>query len=394
MTHRLLVNPGTPQAWEIQLKSGPNRLGRGEHNDFPVPHTTVSGTHCEITVSSAGVILKDLASTNGTFINRAPVQEAVLQSGQHVQLGSVDMVFESAPVAAVATAVGAPPSPPPVTARLTARPTGMKFASAAAPATPAPVATPVAAEDAPPLAPPLPQPAMAPPASGAFCKFHAKIPARFYCPKCAKYFCDMCVATQPGSVHTCRQCSARVTAVQVKLQRAAGPKGFFARLPDAFFYPFRGMGIFMLMVLTVLVICVQGGGLLVRNGGVRGPAMGFIAVVLAAGYLFAYMQAVIHTTAAEDREMPDLPGVSNLWDDILVPCLQLLGMTVVCFGPAIALALGTVALAMPALAIAILPAFILGCIYFPMAFLALNILDSVMAVNPLVIVPSILRVPL
>ena len=94
MTHRLLINPGTPQAWEIQLKPGVNRLGRGEQNDFQITNASVSGSHCEIMVSSAGVILKDLGSTNATFVNRAPIHEAILQTGQHVQLGVVDMVFE------------------------------------------------------------------------------------------------------------------------------------------------------------------------------------------------------------------------------------------------------------------------------------------------------------
>jgi len=38
-------------------------------------------------------------------------------------------------------------------------------------------------------------------------------------------------------------------------------------------------------------------------------------------------------------------------------------------------------------------AVIFGCLYFPMAFLAVAIKDNVMAANPLVVVPSILKVP-
>jgi hypothetical protein len=100
MSHRLLVNPGTPQAWEIPLKLGVNRIGRGEDNDFTISHQSVSTHHVEITVTEQGVRLRDLGSTNGTFINRAAVTEAELLSGQHVQFGAVDMMFESRSAAA------------------------------------------------------------------------------------------------------------------------------------------------------------------------------------------------------------------------------------------------------------------------------------------------------
>ena len=36
---------------------------------------------------------------------------------------------------------------------------------------------------------------------------------------------------------------------------------------------------------------------------------------------------------------------------------------------------------------------LVGCLYFPMAFLVVAMKDNVMACNPLVVVPSILRVP-
>lgn len=123
MSNRLLVNPGTPQAWEIQLKPGLNRIGRGDDNDFTITHPSVSTHHCEITVTGAGIILRDLGSTNGTFVNRAPIKETKLTSGQHVQFGAVDMMFESSTATAAsapapapapaATGVSAPPPPPP-----------------------------------------------------------------------------------------------------------------------------------------------------------------------------------------------------------------------------------------------------------------------------------------
>ena len=107
MSYHLLVNPGTPQAWKIQLQPGTNRVGRDEANDFTISHESVSGAHCEFTVSEAGIFVKDLGSTNGTFVNRTPVTEIQLQPGQHVQLGQVDMTFE------VETEPGILPPPPP-----------------------------------------------------------------------------------------------------------------------------------------------------------------------------------------------------------------------------------------------------------------------------------------
>jgi hypothetical protein len=95
MSNRLIINPGTPQAWQIELKPGLNRIGRTDENDFSIPHQSVSTHHCEITVTDTTVTLKDLGSTNGTFVERVPVTEFKLHNGQHVQFGSVDMVFET-----------------------------------------------------------------------------------------------------------------------------------------------------------------------------------------------------------------------------------------------------------------------------------------------------------
>lgn len=129
MSHRLLVNAGTPQAWEIQLKPGINRIGRGEDNDFVINHQSISTHHCEITVSDAAVLLKDLGSTNGTFVERVPVTEFRIQNGQHIQFGAVGMTFEVLGLPPLPDAVnlpgdgariivanpgpGSPPPPPP-----------------------------------------------------------------------------------------------------------------------------------------------------------------------------------------------------------------------------------------------------------------------------------------
>ena len=95
MSNRILVNPGTEQAWEITLRPGLNRIGSSAENDFIINHPSISPQHCELLVSDSGVLLKDLGSASGTFVKGAPVREVWLRSGEHIQLGAIDSVFES-----------------------------------------------------------------------------------------------------------------------------------------------------------------------------------------------------------------------------------------------------------------------------------------------------------
>jgi hypothetical protein len=79
----------------IYLNLGVNRLGRDLSNDFPIEHPTLSARHCEIHLSSQGVTLRDCGSTNGTFLNGHPVQEARLDAGHVIRLGDVELLVES-----------------------------------------------------------------------------------------------------------------------------------------------------------------------------------------------------------------------------------------------------------------------------------------------------------
>lgn len=377
MTNRLLVNPGTPQAWEIQLKSGTNRLGRGDDNDFQINHPSVSGTHCEIIVSSAGVMLKDLDSTNGTYVNRARVQEALLQSGQHMQLGMVDMLFESSSPAApaprtVSATASPPPIPPPVPVRVTL--TAPPAAGTSRVSEVEPEAE-VAAE-APPPPPPVP-------ASGAFCKSHAKTPARFFCGHCQAYFCDLCVNTRPGGggpARFCRKCGNACAPVQMSASRAGGERGFYGQLPAAFLYPFKGSGVLVLLVATVVFTALK----FVSTG-----IFGILLQIAVLGYLFSYLQTIIHATAAEEKEIPGLPG----GEDVFGAFFQLLGSILMSFGPLIALGAARLLFDVPVPGPALMAAVLFGCLYFPMAFLAVAMKDSVLAANPLIVLPAILKVP-
>ncbi len=85
-----------------ELKADKTTVGRLEDNAFQIPEPSVSSHHCELTRRATDLLVKDLNSTNGTFINGEKVVEAVLKPGQILRLGQVEMRLESGAAAAAA----------------------------------------------------------------------------------------------------------------------------------------------------------------------------------------------------------------------------------------------------------------------------------------------------
>jgi hypothetical protein len=92
---RLLIKTIGLEQQALELRLGVNRVGRDPDCDFPIGHSTVSTNHCELVVSSDGVMLRDCNSTNGTFLNGDPVTETWLMPGQEVRLGDVELFVEN-----------------------------------------------------------------------------------------------------------------------------------------------------------------------------------------------------------------------------------------------------------------------------------------------------------
>jgi pSer/pThr/pTyr-binding forkhead associated (FHA) protein len=76
-------------------------VGRVEENTFQIADPSVSSRHCEILLRGADVVVKDLNSTNGSFIEGQQISgEAVLKSGQILRLGQIQMRLETGIAAA------------------------------------------------------------------------------------------------------------------------------------------------------------------------------------------------------------------------------------------------------------------------------------------------------
>jgi hypothetical protein len=99
---------------EYALRPGVNTIGRYETNSLVIDHPSVSGCHCEVVWEGRVAMVRDLGSTNGTFIEDQPVQESVLQPGQALRLGLMGLVLQSSAHGSAGTAAQAPAQVPPL----------------------------------------------------------------------------------------------------------------------------------------------------------------------------------------------------------------------------------------------------------------------------------------
>jgi pSer/pThr/pTyr-binding forkhead associated (FHA) protein len=70
-------------------------VGRVEDNTFQIADPSVSSHHCEILLRGSDVVVKDLNSTNGTYVEENQVaDEKVILPGQVLRLGQIQARLE------------------------------------------------------------------------------------------------------------------------------------------------------------------------------------------------------------------------------------------------------------------------------------------------------------
>lgn len=89
---------GTPRivaaGGEYPLRQGVTRLGRGADADIRIDDPGVSRHHADIVVG-ADAVLRDLGSTNGSYVDGVQVSERVLRDGATIRLGSTSLTYRS-----------------------------------------------------------------------------------------------------------------------------------------------------------------------------------------------------------------------------------------------------------------------------------------------------------
>jgi pSer/pThr/pTyr-binding forkhead associated (FHA) protein len=83
---------------------GRMRLGRGSHTDIPLEDSAASREHAEIEVTADGVMLNDLGSSNGTFVNEVKLAgPRLLHDGDSIRIGRSTLTFHQPQVVQAAT---------------------------------------------------------------------------------------------------------------------------------------------------------------------------------------------------------------------------------------------------------------------------------------------------
>lgn len=173
---QLEVQNGVDKGHRFELRTGSYRFGRNNDNDFAIDDPTVSSTHCEIQVADGVLSIRDLGSTNGTFIDGRQVTEGKLLPGQTLKLGDIEMALQPAINISIPKIDLAEPPPP-----------------------------------------------AALPDGSAACVNHPTAEAIFFCPDCGKNFCVTCVHKLRRSgghfLILCPSCSAQCQLVPGKEAR-------------------------------------------------------------------------------------------------------------------------------------------------------------------------------
>ena len=93
----LVVKRGPNAGSRFVLDQPVTSAGRHSNSDIFCDDITVSRRHAEFRRHNSEFQVVDVGSLNGTYVNREPVQSAVLANGDEIQIGKFRLVFLTAP---------------------------------------------------------------------------------------------------------------------------------------------------------------------------------------------------------------------------------------------------------------------------------------------------------
>jgi pSer/pThr/pTyr-binding forkhead associated (FHA) protein len=104
---------GSHAGTRITVDRTPFVIGRSRDCELPIDDKRASGKHARILRSGAQYHVEDLGSTNGTLLNRRPIQRAAITQGALIQIGNTSFRALTSGAAALAGAPATRGAPPP-----------------------------------------------------------------------------------------------------------------------------------------------------------------------------------------------------------------------------------------------------------------------------------------
>ncbi len=101
MNYQLLVLKGRASSQAIQLVDGVTTMGRQDGCELTVRSSQVSRRHCQLFEDNGRLIVKDLKSSNGTFVNGDRIEgQQALELDDILDIGPISFRVQQAPAAA------------------------------------------------------------------------------------------------------------------------------------------------------------------------------------------------------------------------------------------------------------------------------------------------------
>lgn len=89
---RLIVMSNTSAEMQVTLRDRiATTIGRGDHCDMVIANQHVSRAHAEVMADGATVVVRDLGSSNGTFVNGRRIQQHQLRHGDMLSVGDCEI---------------------------------------------------------------------------------------------------------------------------------------------------------------------------------------------------------------------------------------------------------------------------------------------------------------
>jgi len=213
------------------------------------------------------------------------------------------------------------------------------------------------------------------------CGNHPSASAGWRCDRCNDLLCRDCVVNREVRGMALEVCACGGCCVPLTDEEMGTRPPDVQQMAGAFSFPLQGHGPALILVGTLFVWVTS---IMASYSLFFGLAL----LIFLWGYLTSYMIRVISTTAIGNNEPPEWQGIEDMWEGILKPFLMVSLAGIVCFIPGLTLlALGGLPLWL------VIGVLALGGFFFPMALTTVAMFETLMALNPVLIVQSILRVP-